>query len=414
MRAALLAAGISLALFSSEPTFASDTTIEVGVAPAATMPIYQAVADAYMQQNPSVQVKLRAAPSYPELTQQILRESMTGHVPDISFQAYSQIRVLVDQGLAVSLNHFIEASGGELTRSPALQSLGQVKGQTYAVPFWTSMPVVFFNLDLVKKAGSDPKKLPTTWDGILDLGRKMSDLGDNTSGFYYIYKNTDWPFQALVDSFGGRMMTPEEESTAFDQRAGELAFNLLERFGQAGMTDMTKDQARQAFVAGKLGILVDASSLLPGMEEKAKDRFEIGIGLHPVDSPDGRLPAGGNAMMLLSKDPDRQKAAWDFIKFASGPIGQAIMVKKTGALPLSLSDKEREELLGSYYRERPNQRALLEGRHLIINWFGFPGPNANKIVSLIENKSEAVATLKESPAEAMRTLAADVNALLPQ
>jgi multiple sugar transport system substrate-binding protein len=412
MRGLFFAVGISIALCSYETTFASDTKIEVGVAPAANVPVYQAVADAYMKQNPSVHVQLRSAPSYPELTQQILRDSLTGHVPDISYQAYSQIRVLVDRGLAIPMNQFVEASGGGPGSSPVLQSLGQVNGQTYAIPFWTSMPVVFFNLDLVERAGGKASELPTTWDAILDLGKKISALGDNTTGFYYIYKNTDWPFQSLVDSFGGRMMTAGDKEIAFNQRAGERAFDLLERFGKAGTTDMTKDQARQAFIAGKLGMLIDASSLLPGMEDKAKGHFRIGVALHPVEAPDGRLPAGGNAMMMLSKDPERQKAAWDFIRFASGPVGQSIVVRQTGALPLSLNDKDREDLLGSYYRERPNQRALLDGQHLIIDWFGFPGANGNRIVSLIEDKSEAVATLKESPNEALQDLTKQVDALL--
>ena len=39
----------------------------------------------------------------------------------------------------------------------ALLTLGQVKGKQYGMGFSLSTPIIYFNADLVKKAGGDPK-----------------------------------------------------------------------------------------------------------------------------------------------------------------------------------------------------------------------------------------------------------------
>lgn len=402
--------------FSCANAAAQQTLIEVGVAPAQNKWIFEAVGKAFSERHPSVEVRFRTAASYPDLTQQTLREALVGAAPDVSHQAYSQIRILAERGLAVPLDDLIKAESDWAARgyAPSVSAMGEVKGRLYGMPFWTSLPAVFYNADLVRRAGGDSDNFPRTWEEIVALGARIQGLGDRASGFYYIYKNTDWPYQALLFSEGGRLLSPDERSVAFDQAAGARALQRLSGFANAGMAEMTREQARQAFAAGTLGILVDASSLLPNLEKQAEGRFEVGVAAHPLPSPDGRLPVGGNAMVILTKDPEKQKAAWDYVKFASGPVGQTIMVKNTGALPVSLAAVSQDELLGSFYRDRPNQRALLAALPRMTGWFAFPGPNANKIVSVIEDHVERVATRKLSAENGMQAMKREVEALLPR
>lgn len=48
----------------------------------------------------------------------------------------------------------------------------------------------------------------------------------------------------------------------------------------------------------------------------------------------GRLPTGGNGGMILTKDPIKQRAAWEYLKFACGPEGQKIAVLGSGYTPI--------------------------------------------------------------------------------
>jgi multiple sugar transport system substrate-binding protein len=49
--------------------------------------------------------------------------------------------------------------------------------------------------------------------------------------------------------------------------------------------------------------------------------------------------------MLFAKDAARQKAAWEYIKFATGPIGATMMVQATGYFPSSRAAADDPKLL---------------------------------------------------------------------
>ena len=58
----------------------------------------------------------------------------------------------------------------------AAVSVGLVGGKQYGVGLAMSTPVIYYNADLVKRAGGDPDKFPTTWDGIIDLAKRIEAL----------------------------------------------------------------------------------------------------------------------------------------------------------------------------------------------------------------------------------------------
>ena len=67
------------------------------------------------------------------------------------------------------------------------------------------------------------------------------------------------------------------------------------------------------------------------------DKFTLGTHIFPVDDKaNGKLPTGGNAAIITSRDPAKQKAAWEFLKFVTGPEAQKIVVETTGYLPTNL------------------------------------------------------------------------------
>ena len=97
---------------------------------------------------------------------------------------------------------------------------------------------------------------PTTWDGIFELSQKIAKLGDGNIGLFHSWAITgNWMWQALVYSHGGKMMSDDEKTVAFDQDAGKKSIALLGRMvREGGMPDLTPEASRAAFFSGKLGI----------------------------------------------------------------------------------------------------------------------------------------------------------------
>ncbi len=115
---------------------------------------------------------------------------------------------------------------------------------------------------------------------------------------------------------------------------------------------------------------------------------------------------------MLAKDPEKQQAAWKYIKFATGPIGQTIMANHTGYLPSNDIAIRTPGLLGDFYKANANYRTSIAQLPILTGWYAFPGPNAVKIIDVIKRHAEAVVTGKKTAVETMPAMATDVQKLV--
>ena len=179
------------------------------------------------------------------------------------------------------------------------------------------------------------------------------------------------------------------------------------------MRDIAQETSLQDFVSGTLGIWAHSTSRLGGVTKQVGDRFELRTGPFPVgDNP--RLPAGGNAAMIFAKDPAKQAAAWEYIKFATGPVGATIMVKGTGYFPANTKPAKDPALLGTFYQESPNHMTAIRQLPMLTAWYAFPGDNGLKITDVIKDHLQSVVNRSTKPEAALAAMAKDVQALLPR
>ena len=353
---------------------------------------------------------------YDDGVQQVLRQSIAGQLPDITNQGLNRQRALVDRGLPVSLDAFIakdpnwEADG--LDGPPS--KVGTYGGSVYGLAVGFAAPIAYYNMDLVRKAGWDTSKMPTDWNEMLELGRKISALGDDIGGLF-VSAEEDWTFQSIVGGLGGRMMSEDEKSVAFDQPPAKEAFNIIHRMvSEAEMPATTFEGGMQSFYAGKLGVFMQSNSRLPGHVKNVGDRFELATGVFPRNDPNGLLAAGGNVTMMLTKDPEKQKAAWAFMRFVSSPQGATLVVRNSGYFPPNSKAVEDPDLLGKFYDENPLQKSIAGQIPYIGPWYAFPGENTLRISKAITDNLEALISQNVTPEQAMTTLAKDVEALIPK
>src|SRR5436189_5960804 len=113
-------------------------------------------------------------------------------------------------------------------------------------------------------------------------------------------------------------------------------------------------QSLHQFIAGKIVIFFDTPARLRQVTDLIGDKFTLRTAIFPVDNKaKGGLPTGGNAAIITTRDAKKQKAAWEFLKFVTGPEAQKIVVETTGYLPTNLR-ATGPEFLGQYYDKNPN------------------------------------------------------------
>lgn len=381
---------------------------------------HKQIAAEFAKLNPNIKVSFRAPyDSYEEGTQKVLREAITKQLPDVTFQGLNRIRILVDRKVAVPLDGYIKAEKNFATQGfhQAMFDIGTAGGKVYALPFAISLPIVYYNVDLLKRAGGDPDKLPTTWDGVFALAKNVRGLGGELNGVTMAWDITgNWLWQAPVFSQGGSMLSADEKKVAFDGPAGEFAIDLYARLVQEGkMPNLSQPDSRAAFAAGKTGVHITSTSDLAKVTSMVGGKFPIKTGVFPgVKEGSGRLPAGGNLGVVVTQDPKKREAAWEVLKFWTGPIGAAIVARTTGYMP---PNKVANEIyLKDFYAQNPNNHTAVKQLPLLTRWYAFPGENGLKITDVVKDHLQTIVSGKRAaePRAVLKDMAHDVQQLLPR
>lgn len=383
------------------------------------------IAPEFMTEHPNIKLTFKPPyKNYEEGTSRILEQAGTNKLPDISFQGINRQRSLISRKLVVPLDDFISQDKGWKDHgiNPGMMEICMFGKETYGIPFAISTPIVYYNADLVRKAGGDPDNFPVNWEGILKLGSKIDALGPDIHGLIYDYEMTgNWLFQALIFSKGGEMTSPDEKKVGFADERGRWAMRLFDRMvkegGMPGIQSFRKELMwlLEMMIKGRIGIMATTTAPIEYFQKEIGKQFELRTAVFPgVVSEIGRLPVGGNVAMMFTKDPRKQKAAWKFIQFVTSPRGQTFQVKHSGYMPSNFLAVKNPALLGRYYEEHPLKQTAIDQLLLAKRWYAFPGPDALKITEVIEKHIRSVVTQKVDPDTAHKKMVEEVEALLPK
>jgi multiple sugar transport system substrate-binding protein len=116
---------------------------------------------------------------------------------------------------------------------------------------------------------------------------------------------------------------------------------------------------------------------------------------------------------VFATEATRQQAAWEYVKFVTGPIGQTQMVNLTGYMPGNEIAVKQPDLLGGFYDKSPNHRTSIDQLPILTEWAAFPGDNSLKIIEVIKTSTEGLVTARRTAEETMPVLVKEVTALLP-
>lgn len=418
------AAGIAATGVLAMPALvrSQNAPIELSVAysiPVLFKDLMEEVAKEFTARNPSIRVVLRAPElGYEEIMQRNLRDAVTNTLPDVAFHGLNRQRTLAERNIPIDLKPFMSADAQtkDLGFSPSLLSLGQVGNAQTGIGFALSTPVLYFNGALVREAGGNPDRLPSSWDDVIKLASAMHDPAKNRTGMFFDWTITgNWSWQGLVLSHGGTMLNADESRVAFGEAPGQQAMRVLRRFVDDGrMPDIRPDTMFQDFFAGRMGMVMQSTAQLGRFNREIGGRFPLVCARYPLSSPSARVPAGGNVGMMFTKDPARQRAAWEFIKFACGPVGATMMVRATGYMPATTIPAQRKEMLSDFYAQNPNHLVSIRQQDVITGWYAFPGQNALRITDVINDHLQTVVAKRDTADAVLAKMTSDVQNLIPR
>ena len=367
----------------------------------------------FKKAHPDIDVKFRATyENYEDGTNTILRESVAGDLPDVTFQGLNRQAMLVEKGIARSLEPFIaaEANFAKDGYHAAMLELGTFNGEVHGLPYSISLPVGYYNMDALRKAGIT--ELPKTWDEVIDNCHKLMKAGYKTPMWWGWSVTGNWFFQALMWSQGEPIL--KDGKVNFGGEAGLAALEQMKLlFRECDMPNLSAGDAGVPFNSGEVAMYFWSTSAV-GSIERAKGDFELKTGKYPGmgQTPMG-LPAGGNSVMMVStsEDPAEIEAAWQFVKFATSGIGASLVAETTGYIP---PNKAANDLLTDFYANNPNKYTAVEQSGLLRDWIAYPGDNGLAITQVLYDGMESIVTGDSDDMAALQEeLVEEVNDLLP-
>jgi len=409
------ATALALAL-SASAVFAQDkVTIEFAYPYSHLFDVtYQAMMPAFEAAHPDIEVKFRATyESYEDGTNTILREAVSGNLPDVTMQGLNRQQILVEKGIARSLAPFIAKEADFETEGyhQAMLSLSTFDDAVFGLPFSVSLPVGYYNMDILKAGGIE--SLPTTWDEVIAACETMKANGVQNPVFWGWNITGNWFMQALMWIQDKAIV--ENGHVTLDSPEALAALEQMQAiFTKCDMQNLDWKAALASFSAGEIGMMFWSTSAL-GAVERSQGDFDLVTGPFPgMDETPRGLPAGGNAAMLTStsEDPRVQEAAWAWLKFITSGEGAAEVAKTTGYMPPNKA--ANEIILADFYQQNPNKQTAVDQLPLLRDWLAYPGDNGLAITQVIYDGIERIVTGEAADMKALQEeLVEEVADLLP-
>jgi multiple sugar transport system substrate-binding protein len=330
-------------------------------------------------------VKVEGVPvSSGQIIARVQADLVAGRTPDVAQLIFSDLDFIVRNLGVKPMTDIIppeEWSAHTAGIVPAGLKLGAIGDKVYGLAYVFSTPVLFYNATLFKQAGLDPDAPPRTWAEVKDAALKLRAATGKNGVYPGVYSEFDWLLQGLFLSNGGRSLSEDRRRLTFGEPEAIGAVEMLRDLMKSGAhANIRESESGDAFMSGNLGMILTTSVYQRAFLNAAKDRFELRAAKMPSfgDKP-ARPTNSGSALFIMSKDPAKQRAAWELVKYMTSKRGYTVITSKIGYLPLRLDIVDDPQHLGHWVRENPLVRPNLEQLAQLNQWVAFPGANYRQI-----------------------------------
>ncbi|MDR1438839.1 MAG: hypothetical protein LBJ10_02140 [Clostridiales bacterium] len=218
-----------------------------------------------------------------------------------------------------------------LVNSTFDEALSTPDGKWFAVPYAPYVNAIVYNSAVIREAGGDPAKIPTTWSEFADMASAYTDKDLPRFGYLLLGSEWNaWTYTPWVWAAGGEMVRSNEDGTwkvAFNEDPGvDAAMFMNELIWKRNATQKDVLEAyedmQNHFKAGQAAYGWGSPPGFSADDLGKFDQKQEDIGFFPLPAKDdgGRVVgfAGGEVWTMLPIASQEQRdAAWEYIQYIS-------------------------------------------------------------------------------------------------
>lgn len=247
-----------------------------------------------------------------------------------------------------------------------------VEGKLLGLPYGLSIPLMYYNVDLLKQAGLDTENLPTTWQEVRTYAEAVVEKTGKAGLYIQIVGDT----YSVIPMFYMAGIDPIYEKDAdgdgyrtnlATDGAVELWTFFQDMFKDGTAVYMTNAEGQAAMLAGDLAMYLTTSARINMFSDCGQN---IVTYYHPKwEGSDLKVCLGGNMLTIWGQTEAKQKAAWEFIKFALKPENMAKFDNATGYVPPTKDVTAAEYAL----LDHPMMKDVIDEKSAARPWTSWPG-----------------------------------------
>ena len=220
-----------------------------------------------------------------------------------------------------------------------------IDGKIYGFPWMLGTRVMFYNKNLMTRAGLDPKQPPADWDHLYDyceavnkLGEPIYGWGSNSYEKFRLYKK----FLPFLWSNHGMVLNADEQCALTSPEA-LYALQFYIKLSDIGYMESQRN-LDDKFLAGELGFIISGDWLLRMMKANPPD-FEVGACLIPPPNSGSQTASFlGGEFLTVNKDSKKKAEAVKFIQYLVSKTPDLKFNRAAGSITPSNIEASREIL----------------------------------------------------------------------
>ena len=357
-RLALLLGGVATGamLTLGGPSAQAATEVRVIVAHYSdqTQAIFENMAKDFEAKHPDVDIKIEDV-SWDNLQQRLTTDIAGGTTPDIAIIGTRWLLDYSANDIAEPLDEHMspefKAKFIEAFLSPSV-----IDGKTYGLPVAASARAMYYNKDLLAKAGvAEP---PKTWDELVKAAEAVKAKGDGAYGFGLQGKEieTDVYWYYALWTNGGELL--DGDKSGINSEAGIKAATLYKSMIDQGLTQpqptgANRQDMEALFKQGRAGMILSGPWLRGQIKTEAP---KLNYGIAPL--PKGAVEAtyGVTDSIMIFKASQVKDVAWKFLEeSAFSDKARVEFSSKEGFLPVMKAEAAAPEFAGD-----PQLKAFLD------------------------------------------------------
>ncbi|WP_280336681.1 ABC transporter substrate-binding protein [Nocardia wallacei] len=379
------------------------------------------IIDEFHRRRPDI--RIRTVLSGPDPLQQMLTYCAGGRCPDVLMSWELLYAGLAERGVLLDLRTMLDREPDYADRlrrdsyGPLYETFGYNGGQ-YALPEQWSGVFLYYNRKLFEQAGIRP---PRRWSGawtfaeFLSAAQELTRSGRNrqwgfVDGWVPYYSAACFGMNNGAEWFSPPM-APARTNIGDPRFAAGVQFYadlaLRHRVAPA-VADQQSVSAYDLFSRGRAAMLLGGHWLYSEFAGREGLDFDVTVlPVGPHGGPGAVTDVGCTGLGIAAASP-RREPAWEFVKFATGPEGQAIIAESGLFVPV-LGSAMHSPQFAAAHRPIANLEVFTEGpdhsRQFAIT------PAWGKVESLLSRNCNRVLRGAAS-ADSLADTAADIDTLL--